>query len=78
MRPLSPMRLPHLATLPALLLLLAPSPPYPGAAPDACEAVVREANRSLRPGIDGEELVRVLRVLREVDGKRRDFRLRVG
>lgn len=63
MRPLSPIRFPPLAALPALLLLLAPTPLFPGAAPDACEAVVREANRSLRPGIDEEELVQVLRSL---------------
>ncbi len=52
-----------LAVLPALLLLHAPSRLFPGAAPDACEAVVREVNRSLRPGIDEEELVQALRSL---------------
>lgn len=63
MRSISRLRSLACAVLPALALLIAPPPLYPGAVPDACEAVVREANRSLRPGIDEEELVQVLRSL---------------
>jgi len=47
----------------AIFLLLAPSSLFSGVPPASCETVVRDLNRTLRAGIDEEELVHALRFL---------------